>query len=113
MPFGDKTGPRGLGPRTGRGFGYCSGYAHPGYMNPYGFGWGRGRGRGFGRGWGRGFRGQGWWDYTPYEQFYPFYSPEPPTTKEEKEILNEDLEVLKEEMKAIEQRLKELEKKKK
>lgn len=57
MPRGDKTGPQGAGPMTGRAAGYCAGYPVPGYMNPglgYGRGWGRGRGRGFGRGWGRG-----------------------------------------------------------
>jgi hypothetical protein len=57
MPRGDRTGPWGAGPMTGRGAGYCAGYSVPGYMNPvggYGRGWGRGRGRGFGRGWGRG-----------------------------------------------------------
>ncbi len=52
MPRGDRTGPWGAGPMTGRGGGYCANYAVPGYMNPvvgYGRGWGRGRGRGFGR----------------------------------------------------------------
>jgi len=73
MPFGDGTGPAGLGPMTGRAAGFCAGYPVPGYMNPavggavfYGAGyrmpysgWGRrGFGRGFGRGWGRG-RGRG------------------------------------------------------
>ena len=50
MPFGDRTGPLGQGPRTGRGAGLCSGSAAPGSMN-------RGGGFGsFGRkggGWGR------------------------------------------------------------
>jgi len=55
MPFGDRTGPRGLGPRTGRGWGYCSGYPYYGYRNPYGYDWGRGFGRGWGRGWGSGW----------------------------------------------------------
>ena len=57
MPGGDRTGPRGLGSRTGRGFGYCAGYSVPGYMNTYGgryFGAGRAYGGGFGRG--RGYR---------------------------------------------------------
>jgi hypothetical protein len=31
MPFGDGTGPRGMGPMTGRGAGYCAGYNQPGY----------------------------------------------------------------------------------
>ena len=34
----------GLGPRTGRGAGYCGGHRMPGFMNPYG---GRGVGGGF------------------------------------------------------------------
>jgi hypothetical protein len=57
MPAGDKTGPNGAGPMTGRAAGYCSGYQAPGYVNlvpRYGR---RGRGRGYGRGWGRGFGG--------------------------------------------------------
>jgi len=58
MPRGDRTGPDGAGPMTGRGAGYCASYSVPGYTNPVG-GYGRGRGRGFGRGYGRGWgRGQ-------------------------------------------------------
>ena len=30
MPLGDKTGPRGKGPKTGRGLGYCAGNDRPG-----------------------------------------------------------------------------------
>lgn len=52
MPGGDRTGPGGMGPMTGRAAGYCAGYPIPGFMNPIpggGFGgWGRGGG-----GWGR------------------------------------------------------------
>ncbi|NIW15542.1 MAG: hypothetical protein GWN31_16790, partial [Candidatus Thorarchaeota archaeon] len=33
MPRGDRTGPWGLGPRTGRAAGYCAGYPVPGFMN--------------------------------------------------------------------------------
>lgn len=33
MPGGDRTGPQGTGPRTGRGMGYCSGYNWPGYTH--------------------------------------------------------------------------------
>ena len=62
MPLGDRTGPTGLGPMTGRAAGYCAGYSVPGYMNPYGGrglglarGFRGGGGRGFGRGYGRGF----------------------------------------------------------
>jgi len=43
MPGFDGTGPRGMGPLTGGGRGFCG---------PYGFGGGFGRGFGFGRGYG-------------------------------------------------------------
>ena len=86
MPFGNGTGPAGLGPMTGRAAGFCTGYPVPGYMNafvgrtgfygsglpiirPYGAGLnayglpyggrvipGFRRGFGFGRGFGRGQR---------------------------------------------------------
>jgi len=50
MPGGDRTGPAGMGPMTGRAAGFCAGYSVPGYMNPVGgrgyWGWGRGGGRG-------------------------------------------------------------------
>lgn len=49
MPFGDRTGPLGMGPRTGRGMGYCGGRQMLGSVNTVpgrGFG-GRGRGRGW------------------------------------------------------------------
>ena len=64
MPFGDRTGPEGRGPMTGRGAGYCSDANAPGNVAAYGTG--RGFGRGFGRGarfgFGRGFgRGRGGW----------------------------------------------------
>lgn len=64
MPLGDRTGPRGLGPRTGRGLGYCSGSPVPGYMNNWG---GRGGGFGHGGSFGRGYgRGAGWGYGTAY-----------------------------------------------
>ena len=33
MPFGNGTGPAGLGPMTGRAAGFCAGFPVPGYMN--------------------------------------------------------------------------------
>lgn len=59
MPFGDRTGPQGLGPMTGRGVGFCAGFGVPGSMNPgIGRGFG-GRGRGGGRGRRNWFRATG------------------------------------------------------
>jgi len=78
MPRGDRTGPSGMGPMTGRAAGYCAGYSAPGYMNPFG---GRGLGfargfRGGGRGYGRGF---GFYvPVTPYvNPMYAGYNPAP------------------------------------
>jgi hypothetical protein len=48
MPGGDRTGPMGSGPMTGRGAGFCSGTGQPGYASQGvggGFRGGRGRGR--------------------------------------------------------------------
>jgi hypothetical protein len=60
MPRGDRTGPMGMGPLSGRGAGYCAGYDMPGHANPgFGRGFGMGRGRGF-RGGGYGGGGWGW-----------------------------------------------------
>ncbi len=66
MPRGNGTGPNGMGPMTGRGAGYCAGYAAPGYASQGLQGLGRGmglrrgcrssgRGLGFGQGFGAGF----------------------------------------------------------
>jgi hypothetical protein len=65
MPRGDRRGPWGAGPMTGRAAGYCAGYPVPGYMNPI---------RGYGRGWGRGF-GRGWCVSPPPAIVQPAYPP--------------------------------------
>jgi len=61
MPRGNKKGPMGEGPNTGRGLGYCTGHDEPGgESHPARQGGaGRGMGRGFGRGMAGGGRGQG------------------------------------------------------
>ncbi|NLG65202.1 MAG: DUF5320 domain-containing protein [Actinobacteria bacterium] len=43
MPRGDRTGPQGMGPLTGRGMGLCAGYAVPGYAHENPGAWGAGR----------------------------------------------------------------------
>jgi len=60
MPRGDRTGPNGNGPMTGRRRGHCTGNDRPGYTENnqnYGRGFGGGFRRGGGRGFG-GFRGR-------------------------------------------------------
>jgi len=109
MPAGDKTGPTGAGPMTGRGMGYCTGYYAPGYANPMPGRrlWGRG---GFGFGFGRGFgRGYGYGRYlAPYPYETP-YRPPYSSTQDEKAILAEQAREIENELKAIKERISELE----
>jgi hypothetical protein len=60
MPRGDRTGPLGEGPMTGRQLGYGAGFDSPGFTQ--GIGFGRGRGRGFGLG--AGFRNRNFYRNT-------------------------------------------------
>jgi len=87
MPRGDRMGPMGFGPMTGRAAGFCAGYGVPGYMNPvpgrgfWGGGW-RGGGRGWRHwfyatgvpGWARAGMGIPGWGAVPY----PYTAPVPP-----------------------------------
>ena len=75
MPGGDRTGPNGLGPATGRRAGFCSGYSVPGYANPaVGGRGGRGLARGFGMGMGMGMgRQRGWRNRSWWGGFFPRY----------------------------------------
>jgi hypothetical protein len=125
MPAGDGTGPRGMGPMTGRGAGYCAGYGMPGYANPmpgrgFGMGWGRGGGWGRGRGWRHtvyatgppGWARYGYasaWGAPPAAAYGPYGAP--PTPEQETEFLKSQAEMLKQELDAISQRIAELEKK--
>lgn len=116
MPRGDRTGPRGMGPRTGRAMGYCTGHDAPGYMWPGpGMGLGRGFGMGFGRGPGRGFgRGFGRGVGYPYPMGDPWYgstTPPQPTPEDELQMLKEEAAALTREQKAVAKRIAELEKK--
>lgn len=80
MPNKDKTGPVGMGPRTGRGMGPCGG--------------GLGRGRGYGRA----MCGKYWRQFQSLPK------------DEKKELLTAEIEDLKQEVEMVEQELKELDK---
>lgn len=98
MPRGNRRGPWGEGPMTGRGAGYCAGYETPGWMNPIGgggrgrgLGWGGGRGceGGYGMGWSHGWGGRGragnWGAAGPVWGPAPFYGA--PAHSRESEVL--------------------------
>jgi len=118
MPRGNRMGPEGRGPRTGRGAGYCGGYEVPGFANPaagYGYGWGPGR---FYRtGFGQGAGGHGWrhWFHATGRPgwarfgYGPFWE-EPAVVGREAELeaLQQEAEWLKDRLELVQQRLEEL-----
>jgi hypothetical protein len=104
MPGGDRTGPSGAGPRTGRGLGYCGGYDAPRFTDQaFGprRGWGRGRGGGFG--WRHRFfwTGQASWGFPRYA---------PPKHEESLQALKAEADWLKGQLEAINKRIEDLEK---
>ena len=103
MPLGDRTGPDGMGPMTGRAAGFCEGYSVPGYMNHP-----SGRGGGFGRGFGRGF---GWRRAVyPYQAHSGYDAPHPVyTVEEEASMLADEAKALENELEVVKKRIKELE----
>ncbi|MCE5249024.1 DUF5320 domain-containing protein [bacterium] len=115
MPGGDRTGPLGLGPMTGRAAGYCAGYGVPGFMNPYGH-------RGMGFAGGRGGRRRGLCWTIPFAvpavmptapvSPYPGSITEPYDESMETENLRVQAEQLRTALAGIEKRLEKLESKK-
>jgi len=95
MPRGDRTGPAGEGPLTGRQMGYCAGNDNPGFVNQ-GRGYGRGfrGGFGYGGGSGPGFR-------HGYGNYYPGSIPE----VSEKTLIENEIRILKDQLSALEERL--------
>lgn len=85
MPRGDRTGPMGMGPMTGRRAGFCAGYAVPGYANAapgvrgaVGYGLG-----GFGRGWRHRFFATGLPGWARYDATWAAPPPPVPMTREQ------------------------------
>ncbi len=103
MPRGDRRGPEGMGPRTGRGLGLCNGYDSPGFTKDR-FGGGMGRGRGFGFGRGIGFRGA-------YGRGYGWraYPENAPNAGDELQALKDEAKFMKENLDTVNKRIKELE----
>ena len=106
MPTGDRTGPMGQGPRTGRGAGYCAGYENPGFANPafaHGFRAGMGAERRFRR-WNRFQMQAGWMGYGYQPGAYP--PPTPITAEQEQEALKAQESWLQEQLDAVRGRMK-------
>jgi len=112
LPGGDRTGPNGLGPRTGRGLGYCSGFDSPGYTRGPGMGgyFGGGRGRGRGIRFSRGFRGFGGYWPPSYNPFVPISVPNV-TPENQIDILKQEKEYLESEMNEINKAINDITKK--
>ena len=114
MPGGDRSGPMGQGPVTGRGLGFCTGYESAGFTKGAGYGSGRrfgmGRGMRYGRGGGgRGLGRLGAYGFSPWGM--PGYPQTPSMTKEDEiRLLKSHAEELGRSQRDIEKRLKELEK---
>ncbi|HHE47217.1 MAG TPA: hypothetical protein ENL08_05920 [Bacteroidetes bacterium] len=112
MPYGDRTGPVGAGPMTGRRMGYCAGFDRPGNMNPgRGFGFGMGRGGGFG-GYGHGWRNRYWATGIPgWNRGFRYYEPASYPMPYMADIpREEELKVLETESRLLKKRLSDLEK---
>jgi hypothetical protein len=103
MPRGNRRGPEGAGPMTGRAMGYCAGYSVPGYANrspeP---GAGRGMGRRNARGFGQGYRRRFYHPDEPVEELAP-------TREEELNALKTQAERLQRTLDEVNRRIKDLE----
>ncbi len=120
MPFRDRTGPLGLGPRTGRAMGYCAGFGMPGSANPFpgrgGSGFGQDRrvpgGLGRGRGWRCSYRTTGLTGMGKGRIWLSTVQPEF-TAKDEINVLQDQADFLKRQLEEIQNRIDTLERGKK
>ncbi len=104
MPRGDRRGPAGAGPMTGRGLGHCAGYPHPGYaVSAPPMRWASG---GYGRGWRH--------RHVYHATGLPYwarggYVPPAPNPAQEVETMKAYARDLREELEAIEAEIEEIE----
>ncbi len=103
MPRGDGTGPMGMGPMTGRGVGYCNGFAAPGYANSVKFAGRFGVGFGRGRGFRRMFYATGMPGWARYG--YPANTGTNTAAFDEKAFLSNQAELLENQLQQVKKRL--------
>jgi hypothetical protein len=116
MPRGDRSGPMGMGPRSGRAAGYCASNDTPGFMNRFfGRGFGRGSGIGYGQGFGNSGGGFGWRNIyrntgLPGWMRRGRFSADQPISDAgaEKQLLENQVEILKSQLDQIQNRLSKL-----
>ena len=123
MPGGDRAGPLGMGPMTGRAAGYCAGSAVPGFMNaPGGQGFRRGGGGRGGRGWRNRFYATGLTGWQRAAGMPAFAgrqvaaaaqaetgAPPAPSREQELDILKRQAETVEQQMKQLRERIGQLE----
>jgi len=105
MPHGDRRGPKGNGPKTGRGLGFCYGNETAGYitMEQDGRGVGYGRGRGFGNQ--HRYGGHGFGGYRSDNYRMGSYSQSDFVGVSEKTLIENEINILKDQLTALEERL--------
>jgi hypothetical protein len=109
MPRGDRTGPMGMGPLTGRGAGFCEGSRSPFFGRLFRSGYGRGAGfGGGGRGWRHMFHATGLPGWMRFGWGGPAFGEEP-SPETEKRLLEEAAGALKTQLDIIRKLLDELE----
>ena len=105
MPGGDRTGPVGMGPMTGRAAGYCAGLPTPGFISAPG-------GRGFrGRGFGGGGRGRRNWFYATGltgRQRAAAGMPAAVSKEQELNLLKQQAQIIEQQMKQLQERIQQL-----
>jgi len=96
MPRGDRTGPQGEGPMTGRQMGFCAGNDRPGFADAPGSGMGRGF---FRRGRTRNF-------WRAREPYFQEYLPASSERTDEVQFLRKEIQQLKESLSTVLDKLK-------
>jgi hypothetical protein len=109
MPRGDRTGPTGMGPLTGRGAGFCAGSRSPFFSRFFRSGYGGGPGfGGGGRGWRHMFHATGLPGWMRFGRGGSAFGDEP-SPETEKRLLEEEAGALKSQLDIIKKLIEELE----
>lgn len=109
MPMGDRTGPNGQGPGTGRQLGFCQGYSYPGYSS-CGRGYGRRNVQGVKTGRNGNFRNSFWSRQRLYWNNMGIINEEKQSLLQDKKVVDQEIDFLKARLNQLELQKKRLEK---